>query len=94
MQRLESACSAKRSRMGADSESTLNAGLDGEPVYCSDCEAPIVLYTVSQVGYRLVCGCDGVSVNIDAVASESNLFDPITGKWSGLDDIRVKTDYE
>ncbi len=80
--------------MDSDSDGTLNAGMNGEPVYCSDCESPIVLYTVPNIGYRLVCGCEDVSVAIDSVASESNLFDPITGKWSELDDIRVKTDYE
>ena len=80
--------------MGTESDSTLNAGVDGEPVYCRECEAPIVLYTVSNVGYRLVCGCDGASVVVDSVVSESNLFDPISGKWSGVDDVTVMTDYE
>jgi len=80
--------------MSSESDSTLNAGVDGDPVYCSECEAPIVLYSVPQKGYVLVCGCENVSADINPVAAESNLFSPITGKWSEFDDIDVLTDYE
>lgn len=79
--------------MSEESDTTLNAGVDGDPVYCSNCESPIVLYSVPQSGYLLVCSCPQTTVNVNSVVSESNLFSPVTGRWSQLDDIDIQTDY-
>lgn len=59
--------------------------VDGEPVYCSECSTPIVVYRAQNKGFRLICGCPDTALEIDRVASESNLFEPISGKWSPLD---------
>lgn len=63
----------------------LEPGLDGDPIYCSKCTSPIVLYQVPVRGVRLICCCPQTSLSIDRVASESSLFEPISGKWSSVD---------
>lgn len=60
--------------------------MGGDPVYCGDCNAPIVLYNVPGRGYTLVCGCPHASVELGDDASSSTLFEPITGRWSQLDE--------
>lgn len=66
----------------------------GQPAYCSVCEAPIVVYESRTHGYRLVCACEGYSVNLtDAVANES-LFTPMTGQWSNIDTVEPWGDSE
>lgn len=66
----------------------------GDPVYCSGCSAPIVLYRIPSEGYRLVCGCPSTAVSIDIAVSNSSLFEPISGKWSGLDDVDPWEDHD
>lgn len=59
---------------------------DGDPIQCRECTAPVVVYFIPTAGYRLVCGCPGTAVSIDAVAGETTAFAPPTGKWAPLDD--------
>jgi hypothetical protein len=60
---------------------------NGDPAYCTDCEAPLVVYESTNHGYQIVCCCSNTSVDINNAASNSNLFTPMTGKWSNIDDI-------
>lgn len=71
----------------------LDGGIDGEPAHCQDCTAPIVLYHTGD-SYTLTCSCPGRGVSIDEVTAESNLFEPLTGGWSQVDDVDVTTDYD
>ncbi len=68
--------------------------VDGEPVYCSGCSAPIVVYRVPSEGYRLVCGCPSTAVSINKAVSESSLFEPLSGKWSALDSADPWEEYD
>jgi len=73
--------------MTADNPGT---GVDihaGTPAYCTQCEAPLVVYESRAHGYAIVCGCGTHSVSINAVAAESSLFEPISGQWSNVDEI-------
>ncbi len=60
---------------------------DGSPAYCTECEAPLVVYESTHNGYQIVCSCPNTGVNINKTASNSTLFTPMTGKWSNIDDI-------
>jgi len=71
------------------SDDSVSSGVGGEPVYCSDCGAPVVLYNVPGRGYMLVCGCPSTSVELGEDALSSTLFEPITGRWSPLDDFEL-----
>lgn len=68
--------------------------MDGEPVYCTQCKSPIVVYRAPSKGYRLVCGCPATALPIDHAVSESSLFEPISGKWSSLDSVDPWEDTE
>ena len=76
-----------------NSSEQLNVGVDGEVAYCQECTSPIVLYQTNG-GYKLVCSCPDTAVDAHSVTSYSNLFDPMSGKWSQIDDVNAKTDYD
>lgn len=69
------------------------SGVDGDPAYCRDCTAPIVLYHTGE-SYTLTCSCSNRGVAIDEVTTETNLFEPVTGGWSQIDEADVQTNYE
>jgi len=71
----------------------LSPGIDGEPAYCQDCTSPIVLYHTGD-SYTLTCGCPNRGVSIDEITNNTNLFDPITGGWSQVDEVDAQVDYE
>lgn len=60
-----------------------------EFVHCQDCRAPIVLAIDPTSGYKLVCACQSRGVRLSADTQSSSLFEPITGKWSTVDDVDV-----
>lgn len=60
---------------------------DGSFSYCQDCRAPIVLFNKTGVGYQLRCACSGRAVALSTETQSSTLFEPITGKWSNVDDV-------
>lgn len=70
--------------MSGDDE--ISAGVDGEPVYCGTCDAPVVLYNVRGRGYALVCACPKTTVSLGDEAQTSTLFEPLSGRWSQLDE--------
>lgn len=73
--------------MGTNDDEAATAGVDGDPVYCNDCDAPVVLYTVPKQGYKLVCACPQTSVALGTETMRSTLFEPLSGRWSQLDDV-------
>ncbi|ESS11389.1 MAG: hypothetical protein A07HR60_01444 [uncultured archaeon A07HR60] len=57
------------------------------PAHCTQCECPIVLFESTTAGYELGCCCRNRSVDVNGAASGSSLFTPMTGVWSGVDDV-------
>lgn len=70
----------------SDDDDEVSAGVSGEPVYCGQCNAPVVLYNVPGRGYTLVCGCPKATVSLGVDATASTLFEPLSGRWSQLDE--------
>lgn len=54
-------------------------------VQCSVCESPVVLVQDARKGYILRCACEN-TVSVEAVTDEYSVFEPISGKWSTVDD--------
>lgn len=69
-----------------DDTDTVGSGIGGDPVYCGDCDAPVVLYNIPGRGYALVCGCPTASVSLSEDTQSSTLFEPLSGRWSPLDE--------
>lgn len=60
-----------------------------EFVHCQDCTAPVVLVVDPTSGYKLICGCHARGVELSTETQSSSLFEPISGKWSTVDDVDV-----
>lgn len=73
--------------MTADEPGTGTDAHAGSPAYCTQCEAPLVVYESREHGYRIVCGCGTHAVDINTLAAERSLFEPLTGQWSNVDEI-------
>lgn len=72
----------------------LVAGADGDPAYCQTCESPIVLYHDAVSGFNLTCSCPNTSIDVSGVTAEYSVFDSISGRWSQVDEVDAKVDYE
>lgn len=59
---------------------------DGRTVVCGACDAKLRVSLIPARGYRIVCNCPKLAVSIDDSVSKSSLFDPLTGKWSSVND--------
>lgn len=73
--------------------SELKAASDGEPAICRECNSPIVLYK-TETQYEITCSCPETTIGLADRTIRKTPFDPISGKWSQVDDVDVTLDYE
>lgn len=64
---------------------------DADVMYCSSCMYPVTLHSVPTVGLRLACGCEDTQVDVEACLADSALTEPLSGKWSGVDQPDLST---
>lgn len=73
--------------------SELEAGSNGEPAICQECHSPIVLYK-TETQYEITCSCPETTIDLADTTVRKTPFDPISGKWSQVDDADVTLDYD
>lgn len=56
-------------------------------VACGMCDSELRISLIPSRGYRIVCDCPNLAVSIDSSVTDASLFDPLSGKWSSLNDV-------
>lgn len=61
---------------------------EDQDVQCSDCESVPVLRATpyrENTQYVVACDCGHREIDVSDAVADSNLVEPITGKWSNFD---------